>query len=215
MSNLKILIYQEFSLQNRVYSLVKYIFTFLLFCSLSVGMINSEEMMQEFAIIFSVISVPLAFLGLAPNLIKPDIEDGYCELLLVTCSSGQIITAKYIALCLCFIIGFLLNLPLTYLLFNLNSQILYKIVLCGFLLITISAALILLIASIQSYFRSNTNFLSILVMPLIIPTIILSGIALQTPSSKDIILIMVGINLVIIPSSLYLSAFLIENIYNI
>jgi heme exporter protein B len=178
-------------------------------------MINSQDNLQEFGIIFSVVCVPLAFIGLSAYLIKPDIEDGHFEFLLVTYSLGQIITAKYFILCCSATLSFLLSIPLTYLLFNLSLTITIKILICGFLLITISASLICLISAIQSYFRTNTNFLSVLVMPLIIPSIILSGITLQQPDSLGIMLIMCGINFVIIPSGLYLSGFLIENIYNI
>jgi len=178
-------------------------------------MINTQDNLQEFGVIFSVACIPLAFIGLSRYLIKPDIEDGHFEFLLISYSPGQIIAAKYFILCFLSSLSFLLNIPFIYLLFSLSLDTTIKILVCGFLLIMISASLICLISAIQSYFRANTNFLSILVMPLIVPSIILSGIVLQQPSSLGIVLIMLGINFVIIPSSLYLSSFLIENIYNI
>lgn len=212
---MKTLINHEFILQHKVYNLIKYIFIFYIFCLLSVGMINTRDNLQEFGIIFSVVCVPLAFIGLSTYLIKPDIEDGHFEFLLIAYSPGQIIVAKYFILCCCALGSFLLNVPFTYLLFNLDLETAVKILVCGLLLIMISASLICLISAVQSYFRTNTNFLSVLLMPLIIPSIILSGIILQQPSPLGMMLIMLGINCVIIPSSLYLSSLLIENIYNI
>jgi hypothetical protein len=52
-------------------------------------------------------------------------------------------------------------------------------------------------------------------MPLIIPNIIISGLLIQSPGDISFAAIMLGINLIIIPPALYLSGYLLENIYNI
>jgi heme exporter protein B len=212
---MKALIYQEFTVQNKIYNLVKYTLIFFIFCCLSVTLVNSYENIQVFGIVFSVVCIPLAFISISTYLIKPDIEDGSIELLLISFSSNIVILAKYLALCTCCTFSFILTAPIIYVVYNIQPYIFVLVLACSLLLLFLSAALIILIASIQGYFRSNTNFLAILILPLIIPNIVLSGVFIQNPNDLYLLLIMVGINLVVIPPSLYLSGYLVENIYNI
>jgi len=213
--NIKRIIKRELLVQNRVYNLNKYLIVFFLFSAFSITLINSHENIQKFGIIFSVISIPLAFISLPTNIIKPDIEDGSLELMLLLAPSNQIAIGKFSALVIASLTSFLVTMPIIYFVFNIPFLVMINIIICGILMTKLAAALIVLIASVQGYFRSNTNFLSVLIMPLIIPTIILSGILLQNPENLSLIWIMLGINLVVIPVSLYLSGYLIENIYNI
>jgi heme exporter protein B len=90
------------------------------------------------------------------------------------------------------------------------------VIITGLLLMATSCGVVILISSIQCYFRSNTNFLSTLLLPLIIPSIILSGIIIQSDNNNSsLLLILIGVNCIIVPISIYLSSYLIENIYNI
>lgn len=209
------LIFHEFRVQNKIYNITKYIFIFFIFCCLSITLINAYENMQIFGVIFAVISIPLALISLSNSLIKPDIEDGSLETLITTSTAVQIILAKYISLCICCCLSFFLTLPIIYVIYNIELNIFIIMVSSGLILLFLSAALITLISSIQSYFRSNTNFLSILIMPLLIPNIILSGLFLQNNTDLHLLFIMLGVDLVIIPPALYLSSYLVENIYNI
>ncbi|NRB10582.1 MAG: heme exporter protein CcmB [Rickettsiaceae bacterium] len=204
----------ELKLQNKVHNLAKYIFIFLFFCSITGALINSEENITKFATIFSVIALPLAFMGITSNVLKSDIEDGNLELLLQITTPSKIIITKYLALALSGLFGFLLNIPLIYFIYNIEVKILTLIFICGILLILTSSALISLIAAIQGYFRSNTNFLAILIMPLIIPNIVLTGIILQNNAMESLLLVMLGINMVIVPVTIFLSSYLIKNIYS-
>ncbi len=212
---MKTLIYQEITVQNKIYNLIKYTLVFFIFCCLSITLINSHENIQIFGTVFSVVCIPLAFISISNNLIKPDIEDGSIELLLISFSPNAIILAKYLALCCCCTFSFILTAPLIYIVYNMAVYTFVLVITSAFLLLLLSGALIVLIASIQAYFRCNTNFFSILILPLVIPNIILSGILIQNTSELHLLLIMVGINLVVIPPALYLSSYLVENIYNI
>lgn len=209
------LIYYKFLVQNKVYNLTKYTILFFSFCLVSTLVVNSPEYFQKFGIILSVIYIPLAFLGLSANIIKADLDDGSLECLLVCTTSFKIILAKFLAMSLNTSASFAIILPLLKIFFNLDfycSVVLYSM---ATLLIFMSSALIVLIATIQSYFKSNTNFFTLLIMPLFIPSIILTGICIQDMQNLQLLLIMFGINLVLIPPSLYLSSHLIDNIYNI
>ena len=212
---MKILLSQEFLIQNKVYNLIKYSVLFFGFCIFSLTLINSHDDVQKFGAIFSLVCIPLCFLGLTNNLIKTDIEDGSLEYLLITSSVQKIVLSKFLVLSLITLFCFVLVSPLLAIFFNLQLHQVVILLLTSLLLITLSSALIVLIASIQGYFRSNTNFFAILVMPLILPNIILAGILTQNPQETHLLVIMLGINLVIIPPTLYLSSYLIDNIYNI
>lgn len=212
---MKTLLSQEFLVQNKIYNLIKYSILFFGFCILSITLINSHDDIQKFGIIFSLVCIPLCFLGLANNLIKPDIEDGSLEYLLTISSAQKIVLSKFLIMSLITFFCFALISPLFGIFFNLQFNQVFILISSALLLITLSAALIVLIASIQGYFRSNTNFFAILVMPLILPNIILAGILTQTPQDTYLLVIMLGINLVIIPPTLYLSGYLVDNIYNI
>jgi heme exporter protein B len=209
------LILQELKVQNKIYNIIKYSLIFFIFCCLSVGLISSYEDIQAFGIVFAVISIPLAFIGLSYSLIKPDIEDGTIETLLTKFPASNIIIAKYIALCICFIISFGATMPIIYVMYNVEVVTFIIMIASAIILLLLSAALIILIASIQGYFKANTNFLSVLIMPLLIPNIILSGLLIQNNQDTHLLFIMIGINFVIIPPVLYLSGYLVENIYNI
>ena len=215
MSKLRKLIYHEFMVQTRSNNLLRYSFIFFIFYPLSISFISAQENIGEFGLLCLIISLPLCFINISNNLIKPDMEDGSLETLLVIYSSWQITAAKYMAVCIAMLIGFFLATGVIYFIFNLNINSLALIVIISFLLITISASLCCLIASIECYFKSNTNTLALIVIPMIIPSLILAGIALQGQNYQGIILLMFGINLAVIPIFLYFSAYLIENIYNI
>ena len=212
---MNIILKHELKIQNKINNLIKYTTIFFVFCSFSITLVNSGEQIQIFGIIFSVICIPLAFIGLSQSLIKPDIEDGSLETLITATSAFEIIFAKYLALSTCTLISFAITIPINYLLYNIDLQKLVIISFSGLMLVTLSSALTILISSIQGYFRANTNFLSILIMPLIIPSIIIAGLLIQEPNDIYLIYIMIGVNLTIIPPCLYLSGYLLDNIYNI
>ncbi len=212
---MKTLLRHELLIQNKIYNLTKYSVLFFGFCILSITLINSHDDVQKFGSIFSLICIPLSFLGLTNNLIKPDIEDGSLEYLLAVSSAQKIVLSKFVIMSIITFFCFALIAPLLALFFSLQFEQVVLLSLAALLLIVPSSALVVLIASIQGYFRSNTNFFAILIMPLILPNIILSGILIQNLQETYLLVIMLGINLVIIPPALYLSGYLIDNIYNI
>lgn len=212
---MKAILKHELKVQNKINNLIKYTAIFLIFCTFSFTLITPQENVQIFGIIFSVICIPLAFIGITQSFVKADIEDGSLENSLVSISSYKIVFAKYIALCICTLVSFIMVIPVIFILYDIRTENIITILFSGIMLVTLSAALTLLTSAVQGYFRTNTNFLSILIMPLIIPDIIISGLLIQNPENVYFATIMFGINLVIIPPSLYLSSYLLENIYNI
>ncbi len=206
----------EVLLQNKICNLTKYFFIFFVFCSGSITIVSSHDKIANLGIIFAVISIPLSLIGIAANFLRTELEDGTLEILLTSFKPIQIILAKYLGLFICGSVAFVLNIPISCFLFNIEALQLNLVIITGLLLMATSCGVVILISSIQCYFRSNTNFLSTLLLPLIIPSIILSGIIIQSDNSNfSLLLILIGVNCIIIPISIYLSSYLIENIYNI
>ncbi|MCP5375134.1 MAG: heme exporter protein CcmB [Rickettsiaceae bacterium] len=206
----------EFLLQNKICNLTKYFFIFFVFCSGSITIVSSHDKIANLGIIFAVISIPLSLIGIAANFLRTELEDGTLEILLTSFRPIQIILAKYLGLFICGSLAFVLNIPISYFLFNIEAFQLNLVIITGLLLMATSCGVVILISSIQCYFRSNTNFLSTLLLPLIIPSIILSGIIIQSDNNNSsLLLILIGVNCIIVPISIYLSSYLIENIYNI
>ncbi|WP_425361985.1 heme exporter protein CcmB [Candidatus Tisiphia endosymbiont of Mystacides longicornis] len=209
------LIKWEYLIQNRINNLSKYLFIFFLFCIFSTALINDQTDIKKFGIIFSVIVLPIALIGFSSLIFQQDVEDGSLELLLSSFNESEIIAAKLITIIVSSLTSALLNMPIIYIIFDLDMLTVSYLLINLILLLILSSSLLVLIGAVQSYFRSNTNLLAILIMPLLIPNIILSGLVLQNFDNINLIFVMIGINIVLVPIIFYLSSYLIKNIYNI
>lgn len=209
------LIKWEYLIQNRINNLSKYLFIFFLFCIFSTALINDQADIKKFGVIFSVIFLPIALIGFSSLILKQDVEDGSLELLLSSFSESEIVTSKLFAIFFSSLTSSLLNIPIIYIIFDLDLTTVTYLFITLTLLLTLSSSLLVLIGSIQSYFRSNTNLLAILIMPLLIPNIILTGLVLQNLENISLIFVMIGINMLLLPTIFYLSSYLTKNIYNI
>ncbi|MCC8398911.1 MAG: heme exporter protein CcmB [Rickettsia endosymbiont of Labidopullus appendiculatus] len=209
------LIKWEYLIQNRINNISKYLFIFFLFCIFSTALINDQTDIKKFGIIFSVIVLPIALIGFSSLIFQQDVEDGSLELLLSSFNESEIIAAKLITLIFSTFTSSLLNMPIIYIIFDLDILTISYLFITLTLLLILSSSLLVLIGAVQSYFRSNTNLLAILIMPLLIPSIILSGLVLQNFNNINLIFVMIGINMFLLPIVFYLSSYLIKNIYNI
>ena len=213
--NLVRLIKWEYLIQNRVNNLSKYFFIFFLFCSISTVFVNSHADIKKFSIILSVIFIPIALLGFAQTIFRSDMDDKSLELLLTSFNETEIIIAKFLSILFSALSGTILNMPIIYIMFDLDAITLTYIIISLALLLVLASSLIVLIGTIQCYFNSNTNILAILIMPLLIPSIILTGLTLQDYENTQLIWIMIGIDMLLLPIIFYLSSYLVKNIYNI
>lgn len=215
MNKLILLVKREYLIQNRINNLSKYLFIFFLFCIFNITMINDHADIKKFGVIFSVIFFPIASIGFSNQIFNCDLEDGSLELLLASCNEAEIILSKFFAILICSITSSILNMPIIYIIFDLDIVSLGYLFVTLALLVTLSTALLILIAAIQSYFRSNANLIALLIMPLLIPSTILTGLIMQDHQKLNLIFVIIGINLLLLPIIFYLSSYLIKNIYNI
>lgn len=209
------LIYQEVLLQNKIHHISKHFFLFLLFGLISTVIISPLQNMTEFGLMLSVIYIPMFLLGNNHFLLKYEIQNGDLELLLTTHNTIIIIVAKFCALSLSLLMSLICILPLIIILFSTSIILTMGFIYIAILILLMSNALAIMMAAIQIYFQRNNNFLSVLIMPFMLPNIILAGMLISNPENITIIFMMLGVNLIIIPISLYCSGYLINNIYNI
>lgn len=209
------LLLQELKIQRKVNNLTKYSVLFFLFSIVCLALVSSSDEIQKYGILFSLLCIPLSALSISNNLFKNDIDDGTLEIQLTTAPSWKIVYAKYGALAIIQILSFAIISPFLALIFNIDPLQTILLFVTASILIKSNSALVTLISSIQAYFRSNTSFLAVLIIPVILPNIILSGMFIQNFEHYYILFIMIGISMIIIPASLFLSSYLIDNIYNI
>ncbi len=209
------LIYQEVLLQNKIHHISKHFFLFLLFGLISTVIISPLQNMTEFGLMLGIIYIPMFLLGNNYFLLKHEVHNGDLELLLTTHNALIIIITKFCALSLSLLMGLICILPLIVIFFSTSFILIINFIYIAILILLMSNGLAIMMSAIQIYFQRNNNFLSVMIMPLMLPNIILAGMLLSNPENVTLIFMMFGVNLIIIPVSLYCSAYLINNIYNI
>lgn len=214
MKNLLLLIKREFTVQNRINNMIKYLVIFFLFCIVSITLINSYEDIKKFGLIFSVICLLIPLISFSSSIFKSDLEDGSLELLLSAVSHNKIVLAKFFAMSINSTIGIISTLPIIYIFFSQTLTEIAFFLISVWLLLILTSSLVVLAGSMQSYFRTNANLIGTFIMPLLIPNIVITGMVLQNNNLR-LIFIMIGINLVFLPISFFLSSYLIRNIYNL
>ncbi len=205
----------ELVIAHKINNIIKYLFCFFLLCNFSLVLIAHHEQIKIFGMIFIIISLPLALLAFASSIFKPDYNDGNLELLLINFTPLQIVGAKYFSLLLCCFGGLLTNIPIMLIFFGISFWQMITLNITLLLILLLTSILVILIGAVQCYFQTNTNYLSILIMPLLVPSIIVSGLLLLEPQNQYFNYILLGIDLVTIPSIIYLTSYLVKNIYNI
>ncbi len=203
-------------LHNRIYSTIRYSAQFILLGLICLVFVapNSSDL-PAFSMSFVIIALPLSIIGQAKSIIKADISDGSMELLIVTTESIKIALVKYISLLLASLSALIIVLPFAMLFCFLTYEQILLVLASSTLLLAQIASLSILTSSIEGYFRTNTNLISLTILPLIIPGVIVSGLSIHNSTNCVIFIWMLGgITMVITPIAIYLSSYLIRNIYN-
>lgn len=209
------LIYQEVLLQNKIHHISKHFFLFLFFGLISTVIISPLQNMTEFGLMLSVIYIPMFLLGNNYFLLKYDIQNGDLELLLTIHNTLIIIIAKFCALSLSVLMSLICILPLIIIFFSPSLTLTMNFIYIAILIMLLSNGLAIMMSAIQIHFQRNNNFLSVMIMPFMLPNLILAGMLISNPENITLIFMMFGVNFIIIPVSLYCSGYLINNIYNI
>ena len=211
---LRQLIANEIFQQNRIYQLSKFLLLFFSFGAICLGFINPVDKVAELLPIFLMISIPLSVLHVTGYVFREDVASGRFDILMTAYTSWQIVIGKYVSLCIQYFLVFTLIIPSIGLIITANIADLALLTGLSTLLMLQSIALCVLLGAIQSYFVSSSNYLAVLLLPSIIPTIIIAGLIYAGNLAITNISILFGINLVTSPLCLYLSGYLMANLYN-
>lgn len=210
------LLKHEIMAQNRIHHILRHNVQFISFSLVClIFLCPARENIAEFGLIFLIISLPLATIGITRDIVKADIYDGSLEILMITTTTLHIVLIKFLALLLNNIAALIIAMPFIVIFYTLSfEQAMLSIANCIMLLIQISA-MSLFIGCIEGYFRSNTDLISSILLPIMIPGIIVSGLLLHATYDLSLYInILLGINLIVTPIILILSGYLLRNIYN-
>ena len=175
--------------------------------------IPKEHISEELNMLICFSSLIFTFMITPPYLVKSDLNDGFLETSLSIFSPLQIILAKYLSLVLNLMISIFVILPIIMLVFNIALEPLIYLYSLMILTIFQIAGIIVFINILHAYFKKNTNLLISLILPIILPTIIISSIALSS-LKIDFLMILLGLDLIMIPLIFCLSHYLLKNLYN-
>ncbi|WP_194966420.1 hypothetical protein [Rickettsia endosymbiont of Cardiosporidium cionae] len=213
MPSIFVLIRHDLKLQYRVYNTPIYLGIFLLFNSVASVLIITPDRLEELITALFILFIPMLFLNLQ-NMLKTEFLDGCLELLMVHFTPIEIVISKYIVLSLYNIVAFFIYMLFFYLVFSFT---LYKVLILyviSVLLIFVTISLFLLSSSIECYFSGRKNYVSLVIIPILIPNMILSGILIDSDKLSYLLLI-ISSSMITIPIALVGSSYLIKNIYNI
>lgn len=218
MNKLLFILRRDFIIQNNVFSIMKSNIQFLLLSTMCIALVCSERNtdLVEYVLVFLVVTIPITMIISSRPIIRYDVSDGTIDLLKLTLDTDMIILSRFCCMFINVFIGFIIAFCFITIVYGINlEQVLYTTISRFFLLLQVSA-LSILIGCIDSYFRSNTEIISAIIFPLIIPGIIISGMMIYDRAQDYFyISILVGIDCIFVPLALILSSYLLRNIHNL
>lgn len=196
------------------YGPIRSILMSFLLAILCIGMMinpNSDDF--KLVSLFIIIWSGIINLNFSKDFFYEEVTSGNLENLLIITSSFKLIIAKFSAWKVTMLAVNLIVIFFTIILFHLSYENAVLIFTLMEFVSIASIALTMLSSSILIYFDNKNNFLSILVIPFIIPLLILSGIILNQ-QNLSFITYLIGIDLILVPVCIYLCSFLVKEIYN-
>jgi heme exporter protein B len=133
---------------------------------------------------------------------------------MITSGVFEVVFAKFAAMFVSCLLAFFISIPIIHLLYSMSLEHLW-ININRVFVISQTSALSVLIGSINAYFKTNTDIMSVILFPLIMPIIIIHGLMIYD-RSQDLLYIsaLSGINFITIPLFLLASGYLLKNINN-
>jgi ABC-type transport system involved in cytochrome c biogenesis permease component len=142
---------------------------------------------------------------------EQDYADGYMEVMLSIESSMNVTVSKVISMIFASVLAYSLSLFVVSVIFNYDSTTIAQMLIVGFLLLTYSTFLAVLVSSIQIYF-AHSKVLYMIITPFILPALVMAGLY-QEYGDRSFLQILLGVNCIIAPIGVFSSAFLIKNVY--
>lgn len=203
----------ELLLCHRSYHLIRHsayvmLLSNLIF-SLMISNLEHTEQLKIFLVLFGGI---IATVTIPSYLVKAEMQDGSLENLFVKFRPTTILLTKYCSIVLSIAAGMILIFPIILIFYALPLYSIFYIGVIMALLLLQIVAITLLGNIIHAYFRHNTNIILSIIIPIIIPSLILASIAVNS-MNPDFLLILVGVSMILIPITLVLANYLLSNLY--
>jgi len=207
---------ENIKILNKENGLVQLLSIYMVLGSIIVSMTCDYDKIKEFGVFFLSILVPLFVAQISDRILYNDFKDGSLELYITISSPSQIILDKYLHISFLYIIAYIMVAPLILIFFNFTISDLMLISELIILNIIIAVSISTLIACCNCYFKKITLVNFIIIIPLMLPSLIISGLIINDYQDKNqLFTILYGIMLIIIPVIFLCSKFLIKNVYNV
>lgn len=203
----------DLKIGHRIYHLIKNSVYLLLLLQIILALIlpeslkNNQIQMIWFSFIILIVS-----LNIPDHIIKLELADGSLENLMVSYKSWMIILSKFVSIVMLILFGMGLMLPLFFLLYDYSLSECLILLSINILLVLFVVSLKIIANIIQAYFRQNTQLILLIIMPLIIPVMIISKLALQS-LNFEFVLILIGINMIFIPIIFWFASYLLDYLF--
>ena len=161
-----------------------------------------------------ILIIVLSSIIIMPLYLYSDHHDGSLAQLLTIHSALEILLSKICALYFINIIITLIVLPITTLLYDLDFARMSCLLLSAILTMVFAYVVALTSAIVKLYFANNNEYISLIMLPIMVPVLICSSLAIETASWFYFILLL-AINLVVVPIIVTLNNYLLKNLYNI
>lgn len=205
----------EFTLSNRSHHMIRSILYMMLLSLLLFSLTIPKEILSlQIKMLICFAGLIFTSMIIPPYQVKSDLQDGFLETILTIANPSVIIMAKYLAIVLNMILSSIIIMPVIMLIFQIpKTELIYLYSLMMLTIMQISIILVF-VNILHAYFKRNTNLLISLILPFILPTIMISSLAISS-MNKDFLMILLGIDLIFIPITFYLSSYLLKNLFNI
>ena len=207
-------IFKKASYINRENGTLNYLFSSLLLGQIVISITCPYEMIKSYCTFFMVIIYPLLILQYLERILYNDFKDGTLELMLTIVTPLQFIISQYCAQYLLLLLSYLFALPIIIILLNYNISeiILYS----SLVLINITTANIIAIFSSISfcYIKTITMVNFVLILPLALPTLIISSLIIQDITYLVLVKLLLGLVIILFTILCFASEYLLRNIYN-
>lgn len=160
--------------------------------------------------------VILPILALTNQISQVFYEDsisGRLEFVLVSHEVEIIVLTKVLAIFIVGLFSVILNNLCAFLFFNVDIKFLQNITVATIPVLIIASKLVVFIATIQLYFEKNSNLLTAITLPFLIPSFILYGLYFESANTVYLY-ILCGLALIYVSIIFYLTNSLVRDLYN-
>jgi heme exporter protein B len=186
------------------------LFWMFLISGICLPMISEPAETCNFGPLLLIIYIPISLFGICSNILIQDQEDGSLDFALTTNGALNIVLGKFITITLTAILTLFVCLPFFMLFYSMNLYNLLTLFFCSSIISLQAAALCILIAAIEIYFTKSRAMISTMLLPLILPSIILSGVMIREPT-LSLLFILTGIAVAIVPIIILSASYLIKH----